>query len=43
MSISVGMLNQPFKVEFQVIQGTGDNGYFALDNIKLTDCNPGKF
>ena len=40
-SIPIGMVDKPFIVEFQAKQGAADNGYIALDDIRLLHCNPG--
>ena len=38
--VDLGAIETPFQLEFEVTRG-GDIGYFALDNINLTNCDPG--
>ncbi len=41
-SVPLVRITTPFYVELRFIQGAGDKGYIALDNINLAYCNPGQ-
>ncbi len=41
-SVPFGAVREPFRFEFRVTRGIGDDGHFALDNILLDNCRQSK-
>ncbi|XP_074663203.1 ALK tyrosine kinase receptor-like [Tubulanus polymorphus] len=37
--MDIGALSEPFKIQFEIIRGTGDKGLFAIDSISLPNCS----
>jgi len=42
-TVPFGAITEPFRFEFRVTRGLGDNGHFALDNIFLDSCSHGEW